>query len=196
MKYFIEHQERYSRGELLLRTFFGYLYIFIPHVFLLMFVGIAAWVIIFISWWAVLFTGKYPKTFFNFVVGMLNWGVRLQATAFQLVDGYPAFGLDPRAKNAHLEVEYPEQLSRGTLLLRFFFAAFYVGVPHAFCLWFRMVGTGVLVLLAWWAVLFTGKYPEAWHRFNVGTLRWQARINIYMLFLTDEYPPFSGKENP
>jgi hypothetical protein len=50
------------------------------------------------------------------------------------------------------------------------------------------------VFIAWWVVLFTGKYPETWHAFNVGTFRWITRVQLYMGFMTDEYPPFSGKE--
>jgi len=48
--------------------------------------------------------------------------------------------------------------------------------------------------IAWWVVLFTGQYPKGWHEFNVGTLRWSTRINMYMAFMTDDYPPFTGKE--
>ncbi len=51
-----------------------------------------------------------------------------------------------------------------------------------------------MMFLAWWVVLFTGDYPKAWHAFNVGLIRWQVRVNLYMTFMSDEYPPFSGKE--
>jgi len=50
------------------------------------------------------------------------------------------------------------------------------------------------MFLAWWVVLFTGKYPENWHAFIVGTMRWSMRVTLYMANMTDEYPPFSGKE--
>ena len=59
---------------------------------------------------------------------------------------------------------------------------------------FRMMATGVLAILAWFSVLFTGNYPDRWHAFNVGTLRWGLRVQLYMTFLTDEYPKFTGKE--
>jgi uncharacterized RDD family membrane protein YckC len=85
-------------------------------------------------------------------------------------------------------------LSRGLLLLRAFFGFLYVGIPHGFCLTFRSWATGIIAFLAWWVVLFTGKYPETWHAFNVGTYRWMMRVQLYMGFFTDEYPPFSGKE--
>lgn len=193
MKLTIVHQDSYSRGELLLRTFFGWLYIGIPHIFLLTLVGIWAGILVFLAWWAVLFTGKYPKSFFTFIVKVQNWGLRLNASLNHLVDGYPPFGTSTTSDKAFFNIEYPEKSSRGLLLLRLL-AGFYVGIPHGFALWFRMLGTMILMFLAWWVVLFTGKYPEQWHAFNVGTQRWMLRINTYMLFLTDEYPPFSGKE--
>jgi hypothetical protein len=189
----IVHQERYSRGELLLRSFFGFLYIVIPHMFLLFFMSIASIVLGFISWWAVLFTAKYPRGFFDFQVAMLRWNTRLSARLLNLVDGYPAFGTDARDEKIILDLTYPENLSRGILLLRTFLGYFYVIIPHAFCLLFRVIGMYFVVFIAWWAVLFTGKYPKGMHEFVVGTLRWATRVNVYMSFLTDQYPPFSGK---
>jgi hypothetical protein len=194
MKLTIQHQERYSRGQLLLRTFFGFLYIGIPHAFCLFFVGIWAAILMFCAWWVVLFTAKYPKGMFNFQVKLYNWQTRLSATLYNLVDGYPAFGVNGKSDKVSLEVEYPEKLSRGLLLLRTFFGFIYVMIPHGFCLFFRAIGTSFVMFLAWWVVLFTGKYPAGWHSFVVGLLRWGLRINLYMAFMTDQYPPFTGKE--
>jgi len=194
MKLTIKHQESYSRGELLLRSFFGYFYIAIPHMFIWFFVGIWAGILVFVAWWAVLFTAVYPKGIFEFIVKCLNWLLRLQATMMNLVDGYPAIGPNGTSDSVSLEVEHSEKLSRGLLLLRTFFGILYVGIPHGFCLMFRGWATGFIAFLAWWVVLFTGKYPESWHRFNVGTIRWISRVQLYMGFFTDQYPPFSGKE--
>lgn len=194
MKFTIQHQERYSRGQLLLRSFFGFLYIGIPHIFLLFFVGIWAAILMFCAWWVVLFTAKYPRGMFDFQVKLYNWQTRLSASMYNLVDGYPAFGVNGKSDKVSLEAEYPEKLSRGLLLLRLLFGYFYVMIPHAFCLLFRAIGTYIVMFLAWWAVLFTGKYPATWHAFVVGQLRWGLRINLYMGFMTDQYPPFSGKE--
>ena len=189
----IVHQERYSRGELLLRSFFGFFYIVIPHLFLLFFMSIAALVLGFISWWVVLFTGKYPEGFFTFQVALLRWNTRVSARLLHLVDGYPPFGTDARDDKVVFNISYPENLSRGILLLRTFLGYFYVIIPHAFCLLFRIIGMYFIVFIAWWIVLFTGKYPKGMHEFVVGTLRWATRVNVYMAFLTDQYPPFSGK---
>jgi hypothetical protein len=193
MQMSIKHQDLYSRGELLLRTFFGFLYIMIPHAFLLFFLGIWSGLLGFIAFWAVLFTGRYPQSFFEYQVKLMRWTTRLQATLYNLVDGYPAFGLDTADGDVTLTVEFPEHLSRGLVLLRLFFGWAYLFIPHGFCLFFRLIGTGVLHFLAWWVVLFTGNFPESWHSFNTGTLRWTNRLHLYFGLMTDTYPPFSGK---
>lgn len=194
MKISIVHQESYSRGELLLRTLFGAFYIILPHLFLLLFVQIWSAILTFIAWWAILFTGKYPENFFNYNLGVHRWGLRLQARIMNLADGYPAFGAKSADEKVVLDVEYPETLSRGQLLLKTFFGLIYVLIPHAFILLFRLIATQVLVFLAWWVVLFTGQFPKSWHNFIVGTIRWSIRVNLYMSFMTDIYPPFNGKE--
>ena len=93
-----------------------------------------------------------------------------------------------------LSVDYPESLSRGTLLLRLFFGWLYAAIPHGICLMFYGLATFVVVIIAWFAVLFTGKYPKGMFDFVVGLYRWQMRVNAYLLFLTDTYPPFNGRE--
>ncbi|MCK4766322.1 MAG: DUF4389 domain-containing protein [Candidatus Aminicenantes bacterium] len=194
MKLTIKHQESYSRGELLLRSFFGFFYIALPHGILLWFTAIWASILLFAAWWVVLFTGRFPQSWFEFIVKFLNWQARVNASMSNLVDGYPAFFPSGTSDSVSLEVEYPEELDRVSVLLRTFFGIFYVMIPHGLCLYIRMIGTMFLMFIAWWVVLFTGEYPPDWHAFNVGTYRWQFRVNLYMMYMTDEYPPFSGKE--
>ena len=194
MKLEIKRQDEYSRGELLLRSFFGLFYIAIPHAFLMFFIGIYTGILQFLAFWVVLFTGKYPQSWFETQVKMVNWSARVNAVTGNLVDGYPAFGLDGTSDKVNVDVEYPQELSRLMLLVRAFFGWLYILVPHGFCLLFRLIATGFISFLAWWVVLFTGNYPEKWHSFNVGTIRWTIRVGLYFGFMTDKYPPFSGKE--
>jgi len=189
----IVHQEKYSRLELILRSFFGWLYIAIPHMFLLFFMSIASFILGFFAWWAVLFTASYPRSFFYFQVNLMRWSTRLLARLIHLADGYPAFGNAAQDDKIVFDVKYPESLSRGILILRLFFVALYVGIPHGFCLLFRFLAMYVVVFIAWWAVLFTGTYPKGMHEFVVGTIRWAMRVRVYTSFMTDTYPPFSGK---
>lgn len=194
MKLLITHQEQYSRGELLLRTFFGFIYIAIPHMFILFFLQIATGFLTFLAFWAILFTGKYPESWFKFQVQVLSWRVRVNASMLNLVDGYPPFGLDAQMPGVEFEVPYIENSNRVSVLLRALFGFIYVLIPHIFVLYFRLLATYILIFIAWWAVLFTGKYPKGMHDFNVGTLRWAMRLGIYMMYMSDDYPPFSGKE--
>ena len=196
MKLSITHQERYSRGELLLRTFFGWLYISLPHYFVLMFVGLWGAILQFVAFWVILFTGRYPQSMFEFQVGLIRWSVRVVARLYNVSDGYPAFGIKSSDDLTNVEIPYPEKVSRGLTLLRLFFGIFYVLIPHYFILYFRAIWVGILIFLAWWVVLFTAEYPKGWHDWVVGQLRWQMRVSIYMMFMTDTYPPFTGDELP
>jgi hypothetical protein len=191
MTFNIKHAESLSRGELLLRTIFGVIYIYLPHGFLLFFVSLWGAVLGFISWWTILFTGRYPQSFFEYQVGLLRWSTRIRARQFNLTDGYPAFGIDSTDEAITIDVEYPASLSRGTLLLRAFFGWLYVLIPHGFCLFFIAIAAMVANFIGFWAILFTGKLPEGIHNFVVGFLRWSTRVNLYIGNMTDTYPPFS-----
>lgn len=188
----IAYQPQYSRGELLLRTFFGWLYIAIPHMFLLLFLAIALWFMGIASFFIILFTGVTPQWYYDWVVKMQRWGLRVSARLSNLADGYPAFGMDATDDKTTFELQF-WQISRGHLLLRTFLGIFYAGIPHMLALYIRSIATAVLSFLAFFAVLFTGKYPENWHRFNVGTMRWSTRLNLYLSWLYRDYPPFAGK---
>jgi Domain of unknown function (DUF4389) len=191
MIYDIKHAESQSRGELLLRTLFGWLYMYLPHFFILIFLGLWGAILGFISFWIILFTGRYPESFFEFQVKLIRWQTRVSARQFNLIDGYPGFGLDVVDPPVVVEIPYPENLSRGTLLLKFFFGWLYVAIPHAFCLFFLAIGVYVVLFLGWWIILFTGQLPVGMHNFLVGFLRWNQRVSLYLGNMTDVYPPFS-----
>lgn len=187
-------QENYSRLELLVRSIFGAIYIGIPHLFLLIFLGFWSQIVTFIAFWSILFTGRYPESFFEFNEKYLRWNWRLNARLNNLCDGYPAFGLNAEDEFTHFSVDYPEHLGKAHALVKVLFGLFYVILPHGFVLIFRSLASLVLMFVAFWVVLFTGSYPTSIHEFNVGTMRWSTRVNLYLLLMTDKYPPFSGKE--
>ncbi|MBL7833847.1 MAG: DUF4389 domain-containing protein [Cyclobacteriaceae bacterium] len=191
MTYDIKYAESQSRGELLLRTFFGLIYMYLPHAFILFFLGLWGAILGFISFWIILFTGRYPQSFFEYQVKLIRWQARLSARQLNLIDGYPAFGLDTVDEKVIVDIPYPEKLSRGTLLLKTFFGWLYVAIPHGFALFFLVIGAYVVLFLGWWIILFTGKLPQGFHNYLVGILRWGQRVNLYMANMTDEYPPFS-----
>lgn len=195
MKFSIRHQEEYSRGELLLRSFFGIFYIMIPHGILMYLLAIGGMFVRFITFWAILITGKWPKGLFDYSVKLQRYGIRVMARMMNLSDGYPEFGLNGSDDKTLFDMEYPEEVSRLRLLGRAIFGIFLI-LPHVIVLYFRMIGVYFAVLIAWFAVLFTGKYPKGLFDFVVGTVRWGVRVGCYLSFYTDNYPPFSGKALP
>jgi hypothetical protein len=166
----------------------------IPHYFVLWFLTVAsafAWII---SLFAILFTGKYPKGLFDFNVGVLRWWWRVGFYSYQALgtDKYPPFSLDPDPNYpADLEVIYPEKLSNGLVLVKWWLLA----IPHWIIVSIFQGSRGfglvtVLAIIAGIILLFTGKYPADFFKLLVGMDRWSFRLYAYVLLMTDEYPPF------
>ena len=193
MNFNIKYQEEYSRAELLLRTFFGFIYIAIPHYIGLMIFGIVAYIYAIIATLAVLFTGKYPRSMFDFRMKLSRWGLRVTARLYNLSDGYPAWGMDGTDDKTTFEVPYPEKLNWGLQWIKALFGFFYVVIPHGIVLYLRLIVCMIMMFIAWFAVLFTGKYPKNMFDFIVGTLRWGNRVGLYMGFMSDTYPPFTAE---
>lgn len=192
MYFRINKQIKYSRSELLIRTFFGFFYISIPHNFLLLFLNIWGSILTFIAFWSILFTGRYPESFYEYHVKLHRWNLRVSARLSNLLDGYPKFGLDSIDEDVVFDVPYPENLSKSDVILKFFFGWLYIGIPHGIALFFRSIATSFIVFIAFWIVLFTGNFPERMFYFIEGTLRWQTRVAFYLGYMTDKYPPFTG----
>ena len=191
MVFNIKHAESLSRGELILRTLFGFIYIYLPHGFVLLFMGLWGAILSFISFWIILFTGRYPQSFFEYQVGLIRWQMRVRARQYNLTDGYPAFGIDSKDDAITLEVPYPESISRGMVIVRLLFGWLFVLIPHGFVLFFLTIGVFLAVFVGWWIILFTGQLPLGIHSFVVGYFRWSTRVGLYLSNMTDTYPPFS-----
>jgi lipoprotein-releasing system ATP-binding protein len=192
MNFYVNRQKEYSRGYLLLRAFFGVLYIGIPHGFLLLFLLIGAAFVNVITFWIILFTGKYPYWSWNYNVKLLRYSMRVNAALSNLTDVYPEFGLEGSHPEMDFDLPYQEQQSIGRLLLRVFFGVLML-IPHCFVLLFLGIGTTFVGLIAFFAILFTGKYPEGMFNFVVRTWRWQFRVSCWSTFFTDGYPKFTGR---
>ena len=182
-----------SRGWWLLKWLLG-----IPHYIILAFLWIAFLVVCIIAFFAILFTGKYPKGLFTFNAGVLRWTWRVGFYSYSALatDKYPPFSLDPDdSYPADLSIEYPEKLSHGLVLVKWWLLA----IPHYIVLVFLQGGTGnnnggglvtILALFAAIGLLFTGKYHEDIFKLVVGMNRWTYRVAAYASLMTDEYPPF------
>jgi hypothetical protein len=179
----------------------------IPHYVVLSFLWVAFALLSVVAFFAILFTGRYPRGIFDFNVGVLRWTWRVGYYATQAIgtDRYPPFSLGPEPDYpATLDVAYPERLSRGLVLVKWWLLA----IPHYVVIgilagggWIvgwsdghvRYGGGGliaILVLVAGVVLLFTGRYPRSIYDLVLGLNRWVFRVIAYAALLTDEYPPF------
>jgi hypothetical protein len=174
----------------------------IPHFVILAFLWVGFVISTIVAGFAILFTGRYPRGIFRYNVGVLRWSWRVSyyATSAVGTDQYPPFTLEPTDHPATLDVEYPENLSRGLVLVKWWLLA----IPHYLIVGFFAGGTwgnawtpaawfgliGCVTLVAGFALLFTGKYPLGLHDFVMGLNRWEYRVIAYAALMTDEYPPF------
>ena len=132
------------------------------------------------------FRQKYPRWWFDWNINFLRFSNRVTAYLALLDDRYPS---TDEEQSVHLEFAYPDalQLNRWLPLIKWLFA-----LPHYFVLIFLGIGALGAVIIAWFAILFTGSYPRSLFDFIVGVLRWSNRVNGYAFVLvTDQYPPFS-----
>jgi len=138
----------------------------------------------------ILFRQRYPRWWFDFARELTRFGARVTAYLALLTDKYPS---TVEEQTVHLDIDYPENvptdLNRWYPLFKWLFA-----IPHYIVLFFLFIGAFFAVILAWFAVLFTGKYPKGLFDFVVGVGRWDLRVAAYaFLLVTDRYPPFSLK---
>jgi hypothetical protein len=202
-----------SRWQWLVKWFLA-----IPHFVVLAFLWMAFVLLSVVAFFAILFTGRYPRSIFDFNVGVMRWSWRVSYYAFDGLgtDRYPPFTLADVDYPATFDVEYPEQLSRGLALVKWWLLA----IPHYIIVglftsglvwWATETGDGegilevgggligILVLVAAFALLFTGRYPQGIFDLVVGLNRWVYRVWAYAALMRDEYPPFRldlGGEEP
>jgi hypothetical protein len=158
----------------------------IPHWFALLFVELAAFCVIFVAWFAVLITGRYPEGMFNFVAGAVRWVNRVSGYTYLMTEEYPPFsmGEEPRYP-IRTRFQYPDKIARWRPLVQWLAA-----IPHVIALYFVALGAFVAFVIAWFAIVFTKKFPEGLFGFIEGYMRWNTRVVAYYLWMTEEYPPF------
>ena len=168
----------------------------IPHVVVLALLWLAFVVLWVAALVAIVVTGRYPRTIFDFNVGVLRWSWRVAFYSYSALgtDRYPPFTLgDVPGYPARLDVDYPQSLSRGLALVKWLLAIpqFLVVGVLAGGAWVSSGGlVGLLVVIAAAALLFTGRYPKSLFDFVMGMNRWVYRVAVYAALMTDAYPPF------
>lgn len=172
----------------------------IPHYVVLVFLWIGFVLSSIGAFFAILFTGRYPRGIFDFNVGVLRWTWRVQYYTYGALatDQYPPFTLaDVADYPAHLDIAYPTHLSRGLVLVKWWLLA----IPHYLVIGLFVGGTtmfaphvgglvGILAVIAAVIVMFTGSYPTSIFNLVIGLNRWVLRVAAYAALMTDAYPPF------
>ena len=137
----------------------------------------------------ILFRRRYPRWWFDFAREFARFGARVGAYLALLTDRYPS---TVEEQTVHLEIDYPDveqDLNRWLPLVKWFLA-----IPHYIVLAFLAIGAFFAIVIAWFAILFTGRYPRGLFDYVVGVGRWALRVQAYVsLLVTDRYPPFSLK---
>src|SRR3954463_8819823 len=204
---------RLSRGLWLVKWLLA-----IPHFVVLFFLWVAFVVVGVVAFFAIIFTGRYPRGLFDFNVGVLRWSWRVGFYSYSALgtDQYPPFTLkDVPDYPAHLDVEYPQSLSRGLVLVKWWLlalpqllivAVFAGGASTAVngtnMQWVFLSGglIGLMVCIAAVVLLFTGRYPQTMYDFVLGMNRWVFRVAAYSALMPARSPPFrldqGGDEPP
>jgi len=135
--------------------------------------------------WAAVIVRQYvPHWLFDFQVALMRFQARAYGYLALLTDRFPAFeGEYPIS----FDVRYPDKLNRWKVAIW----KIITSIPHIIILFFLYLALFVVVVIAWFAILFTGRYPQGLHTFVAGVFRWSLRVEAYVISLTDEYPPFS-----
>jgi hypothetical protein len=167
----------------------------LPHVIVLVLLWIVFVILTIVAGVSIVFTGRYPRSIFDFNVGVMRWTWRVQLYAFTLAtDRYPPFSLQPDPSfPAELDVEYPDELSRGLVWVKWWLLA----IPHYLVVTFFDGGPhagggliGILALIAGVTLAVKQRYPTSIFDFVMGMHRWVWRVVAYAALMRDEYPPF------
>jgi Domain of unknown function (DUF4389) len=182
VRFDVEYPERLSRWKIFVKWLFA-----IPHFIIVYLLQIVAGVMILVAFFAILFTKKWPRGMFDFMVQIQRWTANTIVYSLTLQrDEYPPFSGDAGEYPVRLEVDYDENLSRWLIFVKWLLI-----FPHVIVLLFLLIAAYVVVSIAFFAILFTGRYPRGMFDFVIGVMRWTIRVYAYGHWLTtDRYPPF------
>ena len=192
--YEVRYPETLHPGHVIAKLFLGWIYVGIPHGIILFFYGIAVGFSSLAAFVAILITGQYPENLFNFNMGFYRWSARVSAYLNFMTDQYPPFTAEHVSDSpVDVRIQRQESYSKPHALLRFFFGWLYALIPHGIILLFYALAVSVTALIAFFTIVFKGQYPIELYRFAAGLERWNLRLDAYLSFMTDMYPPFNNR---
>lgn len=180
LRFDVQYPEKLSRWLI-----FGKWILAIPHLLIISVLGNLQGVITIIAFFAILFTKKFPRALFDLYVNISRWMTNVGAYVSLQRDEYPPFGWEPGRYPVTYEVDYPQELSRWMIFVKWLLA-----IPHFVVLGFLYVAAFFVVIVAWFAILFTERYPRGLFDFSIGVTRRGFRVVAYAFLMRDEYPPF------
>lgn len=188
-----KHQDKSSRLWAFLTIIPIKMIALIPHMFVLYILQIAAGILALAGVVVTLFAGKYPKSIENIVLGVLRWGWRVGAYLACMTDKYPPFAFKADYP-ADLTFDHQKTSSRLWALLTIIPVKMILLIPHLIVLMVLQLIAAVCMFLGLFVTLFVGKYPKSFANVIVTAMRYQFRMNVYMMCLTDKYPPVHWDE--
>jgi len=184
LQFDVGYRQEYSRWLPLVKWLLA-----IPHWFVLTFVGIGAFFGIVAAWFMVLVTGRYPEGIFKFLVGAWRWSLRVMAYQLLLVDEYPPFSLDDDPDYpVRFNVDYPPE---GKIARWRIFFAWVPVIPQLFIASWALFAAYIGIVVAFFSILFTKRFPRGIFDFVVNSMRFQNRAGAYAYWLTERYPGFA-----
>ena len=183
VRFDVDYPDRLSRWKIFVKWILA-----IPHFIIVYLLQAVASVLVLIAFFAILFTKKWPRGLFDFTVQIERWTSNVLAYAILLQrDEYPPFSGEAGEYPLTLDVDYDDSLSRWLIFVKWLLA-----IPHFIALAVLQFIGFILVIIVFFAILFTGRYPRGMFDFVVGVTRWHWRVYGYAILLfTDRYPPFS-----
>jgi hypothetical protein len=139
-----------------------------------------------VSWFTIVLSGQHVQGIREITLLVLRWRARVIAYVMLLADGYPPFGDGPYPVTLTVVDPPPDARDRLSVGLRLLLV-----IPHLIALFFITCFWWIITVIAWFAILITGRYPEGLAQPSIGAMRWALRVEAYLLLLVDEYPPFS-----
>lgn len=174
----VQNQQHRSRASVFFRSIIS-----IPHIFVGFLWSIGVSFFTFFQWWIILFTGNRNEGIWNRQNKWLAYATRVKSFQYYLFDKFPAFGSKPNGEPVSYSFEYVKSASRLSNLFRGLLA-----IPAYFLLFFLSIGGSFVSMVAWIAIIFSGKHPQGMFNFVLKIRLLSCRLSAYTMYMTDDYP--------